>query len=123
MAARTRMGEMVPGTPSWSRELHLKGDEATAGLGEGTCVNRMADGEPLTATTLPPPNWNILAPGSCPNQLWLSKAHWGGVGVMCAHFSPESFSQWMTWAQHRGPSCRAPIFLSTSFGGSAPMPC
>ena len=25
------MGEMVPGTASWSRELHLKGDEATAG--------------------------------------------------------------------------------------------
>ena len=92
---------MVPGTPSWSRELHLKGDEATAVLGEGTCVNRMADGEPLAATPLPPPSWDILAPGSCPSQLWLPKAHWGGVGVMCAPFSsPESFSQWMTWAQH-----------------------
>lgn len=25
------MGEMMPGTASWSRELHLKGDEVTAG--------------------------------------------------------------------------------------------
>ena len=79
------MGEKVPGTPSWSREWHLKGDRATAGLGEGTEVNGMGDEEKAALashnhTPTPTQSGHTSTWKPAPRQLWSTKAGLGEGG-------------------------------------------